>query len=195
MPIVKENLYDAVNLGLPIFFLVISVSSFIWFGIEVKKKRIEFKSMATWFTLNIIFTIIIIYILIISILHLYGVGNAANLFNLISEHVFGMTLKNGKEWVILLILAFISYILIQTLRNSIKISNLNKRIDDLGKEVAILSGKVNKSATFASKVATPKVTAKELKTELKEQIKIAKVKSRAKQKLDAINIDKEDKFK
>lgn len=191
--LVNEKLHNAVNLGLPIFFLIISIASFIWFAIEVKKKRLEFKSMATWFTLNILFTIIIVYILIISILHFYGFGNAANLFNLISEHVFGMTLENGKEWVILLILAFISYILVKTLRNSIKISKLNKRVDDLGKEVAILSGKVNKSATFTSNIAKPKVTVKEVRTELREKIKIARAKKRAEQKLNAISKNKKEK--
>ena len=193
MGIVRENLYDAVNLGLPILFLLISIGSFIWFAIEVRKKRLEFKSMATWFTLNILFTVIIIYILIISVLQFFGISNAANLFNLIAQYVFGMTLPNGKEWVILLILAFISYILIKTLRNSIKISKLNKRIDDLGKEVAILAGKVNKSASFSSKIATPKVTAKELKAELREKIKIARAKKRAEQKLNSISNDKIDK--
>lgn len=190
--IVRENLYDAVNLGLPILFLVISISSFIWFGVEVKKKRLSFKSMVTWFSLNILFTIAIVYILIVSILHFYGFDKAANVFNLIAEYAFGITLDNGKEWVILLILGFISYILVKTLKNSIEISRLNKRIDELGKEVAILSGKVNKSANFAKEVAKPKVTAKEVKSELKEKIKIAKVKKKAEQKLNNIAKDKKE---
>ncbi|NQZ65897.1 MAG: hypothetical protein HRT99_01610, partial [Mycoplasmatales bacterium] len=50
-----ESLGDSFNLGLPIFLLIISIGSFIWFGIEVRKKRIEFKSLIAWFVWNIIY--------------------------------------------------------------------------------------------------------------------------------------------
>jgi len=195
MQLTRENLYDIVNIGLPIFLLIISIFSFIWFGLEIKKKRIEFKSMVTWLGLNILFTIVIIYILIIAILHYYGVDNAVNIFNIIAFHLFGLSMDNGKEWVILLILAFISYILIKTLRNSILISRLNKRVDALGKEVALLSGKVNKSADFANKVAKPKSTAQDVKSELKEKIKIAKAEKRAAAKLKTIKTKKKNSEK
>ena len=182
-PWVSEDLGNWVNIGLPIFFLVIAIASFVWFSIEVKKKRIMFKQMATWLTLNILFTVLVIYVLIISILHVYYVGNAGNIFNMISHYVFGIEMTNGKQWIILLILGFISYILIKTLNNSLKIAKLSSRLDRLNREVAILTGKVTKSTSFKKDVSNVKKTSKEVKSELKEEIKIAKLKTRHATKL------------
>ena len=190
---VSEDLGNWVNIGLPVFFLVIAIASFVWFSIEVKKKRIMFKQMATWLTLNIIFTIFVVYVLIIAILHIYYVGNAGNIFNMISHYVFGLEMQNGKQWIILLILGFISYILIKTLNNSLKIAKLNSRLDRLNKEVAILSGKVTKSTTFKKDVAGVKKSSKEIKSELKEEIKIAKLKTKHATKLKATTTPKKNK--
>ena len=149
--------------------------------------------MATWLTLNIIFTIFVVYVLIIAILHIYYVGNAGNIFNMISHYVFGLEMQNGKQWIILLILGFISYILIKTLNNSLKIAKLNSRLDRLNKEVAILSGKVTKSTTFKKDVAGVKKSSKEIKSELKEEIKIAKLKTKHATKLKATTMPKKNK--
>ena len=192
-PWVSEDLGNWVNIGLPIFFLVIAIASFVWFSIEVKRKRIMFKQMATWLSLNILFTIFVIYVLIISILHVYYVGNAGNIFNMVSHYVFGIEMANGKQWIILLILGFISYILVKTLNNSLKIAKLSSRLDKLNREVAILTGKVTKSTTFKKDVANVKKTSKEVKIELKEEIKIAKIKSKHQSKLKTTNTKKNKK--
>ena len=183
---VYEDLGDWINIGLPIFFLVIAIASFVWFAIEIKRKRIVFKQMATWLSLNILFTVFVVYVLIISILHIYYVENAGNIFNMISTHVFGITMSNGKQWVILLILGFISYILIKSLNNSLKIAKLDKRVDRLNKEVAILSGKISKTTNFNKDVASIKKTRKETKGVLREEVKLAKLKKKHYVKLDKV---------
>ncbi len=168
-PWVSETMGEWINIGLPIFLLVISISSFVWFSIEVKRKKIMFRQMATWLTLNIIFTLLVIYVLIIALLHIYYVTNAGNIFNMFTHYVFGIDLDGGKQWVILLILGFISYILLKSLQNSLKIARLDKRVDELNKEVAILSGKVNNSINFDKKVAkAPKVTKTKKKIKTKK---------------------------
>ena len=188
----REPLGEAVNLGFPIFLFLIAISSLIWFVVEIKRKRLELKTMIAWFVLNIIYIIVVTYVLIISILHLFYISNAPNIFNLISHYLFGLSLSNGREWIILLILAFISYILVKTLANSIKISKMDERINELKKEVAILSGKVNKTAKFNTDRFVIQKSSQEIRQELKEKVKIAKLKANTEEKLEKIKKQMED---
>ena len=191
----REAMGDAINLGFPLFLLIISFLSFVWFSLELKKKRLELKTMIAWFVLNIFYTITVAYVLIIAILHFFYIDNAINIFNYIAYNIFGINLSGGKEWIILLILGFISYILVKTLHNSIKISKLNIRVDQLSKDVAILSGKVNKTASLKTTEFQLQKTSKEVKIELKEKIKVAKLEAEAAIKLDEIKNTKEIKTK
>lgn len=194
MNLTFENQGEIMNLGLPIFLFIIAFGSFIWFAIEVKKKRIELKSMISWLIMNSIYTLSIIYILIITILHIHYVDNAPNIFNELAHYAFGIDMENGKQWIILLILGFIAYILIKTLANSIKIARLDARIDLLNKQVAILMGQVNRTTDFENlPLAVKEKTSKEYKAELKEKIKIQKVKIKANEKLKLLSIKQDEK--
>ncbi len=179
-----ESLGDAFNLGLPIFLLLISIASFIWFGIEIKKKRIEFRSLISWFVWNVIYTVTILYVLIVAILHLYNIQNIPNILNNFAHFVFGIDMQNGKQWIIIIILSFISFTLIKTLQNSIKIAKLELKMNELNKQVAILMGQVNRTTDFKNlPLATKAKTSKEIKAELKEKIKIQKAELKAKEKM------------
>lgn len=192
MTMTFESLGDSFNLGLPIFLLLISILSFIWFGIEVKKKRIEFKSLITWVIWNFIFIVIIFYVLIVTILHLFYIEHVPNLLNNIAHYAFGIDMTNGKQWILIIILGFISFILVQTLKNSIKIARLDTRIDQMNKQVAILMGQVNRTTDFENlPLATKAKTSKEVKAELKEKIKIQKVEMKAKEKMRLLS-DKDE---
>ncbi|WKX02522.1 hypothetical protein [Candidatus Mycoplasma mahonii] len=183
----QEELGNVMNLGLPIFLLIIAISSFVWFTIEVKRKKIELKNMIGWLTTNIIFTLFVIYILIVSILHLFNIDNIPNIFNMIAYYMFGIKMDNAKQWIILLILGFIAYILLKSLKNSIEIAKLNKRVDMLGNEVSILKGKINKTTKFNIKVPKVEKSVKVIKDELKEKRKIAKTLQRHNKKINDIN--------
>lgn len=177
-----ESTGDIINLGFPIALLIIAIFSFFWFWLEIKKKRIQLNTMVVWLILNIIYVLIIIYITIIEGLHLANI-DALNIFNWIAFNWFGINLANGKEWIILLIFMFISYILIKSLYNSIKISKLQTELHTLSREVAILSGKVNNTLEYKPKDYVSEKTYKEAKKDIKEKLKIAKLEVETKKKI------------
>ena len=170
----KTQLGELVSLGFPIFLLIIASLSLVWFVVEIKRKRIDMKTMIIWLIMNIIYIIAVIYILLVAILNVAEIG-APNIFNMFAYSVFGINMEDGKQWIILLILAFISYVLVNTLVNTIKISKLNGRVDDLSKEVAIISGKINKTSDLDTKEFVIPRTYKEIKIDSKERVKIAKL--------------------
>lgn len=173
------------KIGLPVALSIIVVAVWIFIIIEIKRKRLEIKDIVLWFSLNIIFTISVFYIMIVNILQFLGYPEA-NVFNWLAFYAFGMDF-NGQEWIILIIIMFIAFIVGQVMALMVKIQKLHKRVDDLNKEVAVLSGKVNRTADFDKlKVATNQKTVRETKQELKEKIKIAKAKKKAKNKMKMI---------
>ena len=183
----SEELGRTMNLGFPIILTFLAIISLFWFFYEVKKKRIELKSMITWLIFNILYTISIIYILIITCLHA-AFFDVPNLFNMFSHYAFGLDIGNGKQWVILLIFAFISLLLILMLKHSIKINRNERRIDELNKQVAILMGQVNKTADFEKlPLAVREKTLRDHKKEMKEKIKMHKVTQRTKEKIDLLS--------
>ena len=179
-----ESLGQPINLGLPIFLFIIAIFSFIWFLYEVKKKRIEWKSLISWIIWNSIYMLITLYILIIASIHAAGIKNIPNIFNEIAYYLFGLDFENEKQWIILFILMFIAIILIQTLKNSIKISKLDLRIDELNKQTAILMGQVNRTTDFENlPLAFKQKNSKEIKNELREKLKIEKAKIKIDKKI------------
>ncbi|NQZ66263.1 MAG: hypothetical protein HRT99_03550, partial [Mycoplasmatales bacterium] len=122
--------------------------------------------------------------LIVTILHFFHIENIPNILNNLAHYAFGIDMQNGKQWIIIIILAFISYTLIKTLQNSIKIAKMENRINELNKQVAILMGQVNRTTDFENlPLATKAKTSKEIKAELKEKIRIQKAEIKAKEKM------------
>ena len=183
-----ETLGDSFNLGMPIFLFLIAIMSFVWFGREVKKKRVQFKALAFWFFWNLLYTIAITYVLIVAILHVAHIHNVPNIFNMLAHYAFGINMDNGKQWLILMILAFIAVMLVWILRNSIKIARTELRISELNKQVAILMGQVNRTTDYEKlPLAVREKTAREIKQELKEKVKIQKARIKAKEKIQLLS--------
>ncbi|WP_128008633.1 hypothetical protein [Mycoplasma sp. ATU-Cv-508] len=86
--------------------------------------------------------------------------------------MFGLELPHGMEWVFLWIFGLLIYILIKTLVNYIRLTGLDQRIDYLNQELAILKGKVNRTADFAKipLTVTP-LTPREVKLKLKDRLR------------------------
>ena len=133
------------NIGLPIFLLLVSIGSIVWFFIEVKRKTIRFRNLVSWFTLSIFFLTVVVYVLIVTSLQVAGVDRAVNIFDWVSHYLFGFNLDAGKEWIFILLLALSAYLLVASLRNSIRISRFEANIDKLNKKIAILAGKLEKT--------------------------------------------------
>lgn len=174
--------FDWSILGFPIAFLLIAIATFIFVGIEIKKKRLEIKEIIAWLILNTLFTTIIIYVLVVGVVKFYH-PNVINAFDWLGVHAFHLT-TDSEPWIILLIFGFIAFILLSTMINTVRVQRMNKRIDELNREVAILSGKVNKSADFSKfELAENEKTFQEIKQELREEVKIAKARKKAKEKI------------
>lgn len=169
-------------LGLPILFLLLSIASFIWFWRETKKGVVPIKTMILWLAFNFVYFVAIVYVLVTAILQVARIP-APNIFSLLAFYVFGLELSGGLEWIFLWIFALIGWLMSNSVRNSIKINELNDKIDNLNEEVSFLSGKINKTADFHEIEITPrKATKKELMKTLKNDLYIEKIKVKADKK-------------
>lgn len=178
----QQGPFDWSILGFPIAFLLIAIATFIFVGLEIKKKRLEIKEIIAWLILNTLFTTIIIYVLVVGVVKFYH-PSVINAFDWLGVHAFHLT-TDSEPWIILLIFGFIAFILLSTMINTVRVQRMNKRIDALNREVAILSGKVNKSADFSKfELAENEKTFQEIKQELREEVKIAKARKKAKEKI------------
>lgn len=183
----RYSLGNWANLGLPILFFVFSLASFIWFWKETKKGVVPVKAMVVWLVFNIFYLISVIYVLITAILQIAGIP-APNVFSLIAYNIFGLELPGGLEWVFLWIFAIIGWLLAKSVHSSIRISELNDKIDELNEEVSFLAGKINKTADFDCVEITPrKETKKEIMKSLKNDIYINKIKAKAEKKSKKYN--------
>lgn len=175
------------HIGAPIVLLLISVFTYIFVSIEIKKRRIEFKDIVSWFIVNTIYTLCVLYILVVEIVQFAFQKEIINIFSWITHKGLGIDL-DGQEWILLLIFAFITFILVQVMITTIRVQRLKKNVDDLNKEVAILAGKVNKTADLnLRKVAKKTQSFSDLKSELREKIKIARANKKANEKLKLLS--------
>lgn len=161
---------SSVQIGIPITLLIISIISFVLIVLEIRKKNIEIKNIVTWIILNSIFGFFVFYIVIVESMILSNI-KVTNIFSWFVVNAFGITLS-GQEWVILLLFAFIIFLMVQTVFNSVRTQKINKRIDDLNKETAVLSGKVNQTATFKKNQNISKPTKHSINIEQKKPVEI-----------------------
>lgn len=179
----KLSLGNVVSIAMPTFLLAIALATMIWFFVEVKRKRLQLKIMIVWFILNTLYTIMILYVFIVTILQIFNFP-AFNIFTLFSYYVLGLELPNNMGWVFLLIFGFITYVLIKSMLNSLRIARLDDRIDDLNQEVAILRGKINETAEFKH-LPLPATTPspKEIKFKIKSKLRNIRAELKAEKKL------------
>ncbi|WP_127942755.1 DUF2304 domain-containing protein [Mycoplasma sp. ATU-Cv-703] len=171
LPDLRIQIGRVIGISMPTLLLALALATLVWFFVEIKRKRVQLKSMITWLVLNCVYTLAVIYIFIVQMLQIFGYV-APNLFSLFAFYVFGLELPHGMEWVFLWIFGLLIYILIKTLVNYIRLTGLDQRIDYLNQELAILKGKVNRTADFAKipLTVTP-LTPREVKLKLKDRLR------------------------
>lgn len=197
----RISLGNVLSIAMPTFLLAIALGTMIWFIFEVKRKRLQLKTMIVWFILNLLYTLVIMYVLIVTIAQIFNIP-APNIFTLFVFYVLGLELPNNMEWIFLLIFGFITYILIKTMLNAIRIAQLDDRIDDLNQEVAILRGKINQTAEFENLPLPASLpSSKEIKSRIKSKIHHIRAELKAEKKLsnlqkkynEQVNKDKKTK--
>lgn len=187
-----------ITIGMPILFLVIILFSFLIHISQSRKGNLSFKLSSSWLLFNIVFLVVMTYILITNIINSVNNNPDFNIINIISETVFGFSLKNGNTdftWIIWIILWFIFTIGLLSIRNAVKISALNNRIDELNRSVAITKGKLNKTISLTSNsVDTNELSLDEFNTLLKNKIEKESAIIKADAKLEKIKRKTNKKF-
>lgn len=183
-----------VTISMPSFLLAISLATMLWFFIEVKRKRLQLKVMVTWFIFNLLYTFLITYIFIVTILQIFHYP-APNIFTLFVYYVLGLELPNNMEWVFLIIFAFITYVLTKSMLNSLRIARLDDRIDELNQEIAILRGKINQTADFKNlPLPSAEPSSREIKSQLKNKIRDIRAEIKAEKKLQELKEKYQQQF-
>lgn len=178
------------NIAIPVFFLILTILSFVWFGFAFRKKNLPNSTIINWLAINILFLVLFTYLLILGIVQAFQPSfpyDSYNFFQWIAQSIFGIS--NGVSSIAWLILLFILMFVITlaTLINAlIKLNIQNKRINDLNRNLAILKGKVSidmKELHFD----TSELSAEELKHLLDEQLAKEKLKTKYKNKFIRLN--------
>ncbi|AAT27959.1 hypothetical protein [[Mycoplasma] mobile] len=187
-----------ITIGLPILFLVGVFFSFLWQIMQSRKGNLSFKLNSSWLLFNILFLLITTYILITNIINSINGNPDFNIINIISERIFGFSLKNGNidfTWIIWIIFWFLFTIGIASVRNAIKISVLSNKIDELNRSVAITKGKLNKTVQLTSNsIDTNELSLDEFNTLLKNKLEKESALIKANTKLEITKIKETKKL-
>lgn len=128
------------QLGFPIILLLmVSVTSTLII-LRIRNNKISIHKSMTWIVLNILLLGMSIY-LIISVILAYANVTSFNVFNEIG-HYLGIS-NSGQEWLIFIMLIFISFTYLKLFRNTLELATLKDRQETLSREIAILNGKID----------------------------------------------------
>ncbi len=182
------------NIAIPIFFLIITILSFVWFGFIFRKKNSSTSLIVNWLAINILFLVIFVYLLILGIVKEFQPSfpyENYNFFQWIATNIFRFPNNtNGEEtywsWLVIIFIMMFVITLAIMINLLIKFNIQNKRINDLNRNLAILKGKVAidmKELNFD----TSELSAEELKHLLEEQLAKEKIKLKYKNKFVRLN--------
>lgn len=177
------------NIAIPVFFLILTILSFVWFGFAFRKKNLPTSTIINWLAINILFLILFTYLLILGIVKEFKPTfpyDSYNFFQWIAVNIFGINVAESVSWLILLFILMFVIMLTILINSLIKLNIQNKRINDLNRNLAILKGKVSidmKELHFD----TSELSAEELKHLLEEQLAKEKLKAKYKNKFIRLN--------
>lgn len=173
----------AKNIGFPLLFLIISIIWTIWFAIDFGKKKLNTKMSINWLVLNIVCLTLSLYLLIIGAINVaVGINDAFNFINFLTKKLFGLE----EEWAwILWVIITITFISINiSIKLSIKISELNKKVDEINRSLAITKGKINiQMNDFNNSLNTAELSLEEYKKILEDQLAKEKIKVKYQNKI------------
>ena len=177
------------NIAIPVFFLILTILLFVWFGFTFRKKNLPTSTIINWLAINILFIVLFVYLLILGIVKQFQPSFAYDSFNFfqwIAVSIFGINVLDSASWLILMFILMFVITLAILINSLIKLNIQNKRINDLNRNLAILKGKVSidmKELHFD----TSELSAEELKYLLEEQLAKEKLKAKYKNKFIRLN--------
>lgn len=136
----KQNI--ALNIGFPILFLCISIIWTVWFVFDLRKKKLSIRLAVNWLILNIFCLFISVYLLIIGIINSVNgsLGQEFNFINFLTKKLFG--LEESWSWILWLVVSVSLVSINISIKVSVKISELNNKVDELNRSLAITKGKL-----------------------------------------------------
>lgn len=136
----KQNI--ALNIGFPILFLCISIIWTVWFVFDLRKKKLSIRLAVNWLILNIFCLFISVYLLIIGIINSVNgsLGQEFNFINFLTKKLFG--LEESWSWILWLVVSISLVSINISIKVSVKISELNNKVDELNRSLAITKGKL-----------------------------------------------------
>lgn len=172
-------------LGFPILFLILSIGWTIWFTFDFKNKKLNTKQTIIWLSLNIIALSISLYSIIIGIVSIVdkNLNPAFNFIEYLSLHIFGIS---GRFIWVFWVVIFISIISLNVaIKVSVKLSELNKKIDDLNVSLAITKGKLYQQHEDEEKSSImSEISLEEYKKLIDNKLEKEKLRLKAEKKLD-----------
>lgn len=176
-------------IGLPIIFLLLTIVSFIWFGITIKRKNISNSTTIKWLVINIVFLVLFVYLFILGVAYEVNKSfdyDSYNFLQWIAVNVLRFDPNQKWAWItiVLTIIAIMSICI--SISTIIKLNQQNYRINELNRNLAILKGKISLGMNEFN-FDTSELSIEELKYLLEEQLAKEKLKAKYKNKLSRLS--------
>ncbi len=128
-----------ISIGLPILIFLLVFMLSVYLLILIQKGKLQIQESISWTLWNIFMMLVSLSLLVTQILSTVGKSN----FNWMqwSANVLGLTSNNG--WIILLIILFIIFLYFKSIRSTLKISNLQKKVSRSLESIAVLEKKID----------------------------------------------------
>ncbi len=128
-----------ISIGLPIIIFVLVFLLSVYLLILIQKGKLQTQESISWTLWNIFMMIVSLSLLITQILSSADKNN----FNWLQwcANILGLTSENS--WVILLLVLFIVFLYFKSIRSTLKMSILQKKVSRSLEAVAILEKKIN----------------------------------------------------
>lgn len=176
----------AQNLGFPILFLILSVFWTIWFALELKRKTLNTKLTINWLILNIFSLTLSIYLFIIGIINSspLNIDPAFNFVNFLTWKIFGI--ETNLAWILWVVIIISATAINLAIKLTVRMSNLNKKVDELNRTVAILKGKLVNNFDYENQISTAELTLDEYKKILEDKLAKEKARIKTQKKLEQL---------
>lgn len=175
----------ASNIGFPLLFFILSVIWTVWFAIDFGKKKLSTKISINWLILNVFCLSLSTYLLVIGSINAspIKIDKAFNFINFLTEKFFGI--RDDLAWVIWLIITITITSINISIKLAIKVSELNKKVDEMNRSLAITKGKLNIQLNdFNQSLNTAELSFEEYKKLLNDRLAKEKIKIKYENKIN-----------
>lgn len=176
-------------IGLPIIFLLLTIVSFIWFGITIKRKNISNSTTIKWLTINLVFLVLFVYLFILGIAYEVNKSfdyDSYNFLQWIAINVLRFDPSQKWAWTMIVLVFIVIMSVSISISTIIKLNQQNYRINELNRNLAILKGKISIGMNEFN-FDTSELSIEELKYLLEEQLAKEKLKAKYKNKLSRLS--------